>query len=280
MIFLAHCPDRVGLLAQITQFFALQGVNITGLEEHAERGRFFIRIEGTQDPQQKSTPQQWDVLFKNLGQSLNMKYQFFEKRTKLRVVMFCSKTLACPLEILTRQLSESLNVKLLAVVSNAKTIEPVIERLDIPFFFTPTKNSQTSADHETPQLEIIQDLNPDLVILARYMKVLSEDFLSGIPCPIINIHHSFLPSFIGGNPYEQAYERGVKLMGATAHFVTKELDQGPIIAQDVGEVGHQFSIEEMKKEGAHIEKRVFAHAVGKFSEHKVIEWAGRTVVFH
>ena len=275
MIFLAHCPDRVGLIAEISSFFAAHKVNILQLEEHTERGRFFIRIEG-QGSEDLSCAD-WEKMFTPLGKDLEMEFRFFDTKEKVKVLLFCSKTLHCPLEIISRQYSGALNINILGIVSNHVRVKKVSEMFNIPLYITSTEKD---FEHEVPQVEIIQKYNPDLVILARYMKVLSNDFLQKVPCPIINIHHSFLPSFIGSDPYAQAYARGVKLIGATAHFVTKDLDEGPIITQEISSVTHQYSVSEFKRTGADIEKQVLAKAVQKFSEHKVIEWEGRTVVFH
>ena len=275
MIFLAHCPDRIGIIAQISSFFATHEVNILQLEEHTERGRFFIRIEG--QGAEDITCADWQKIFTPLGTELDMNFQFFDPKEKIKVLLFCSKTLHCPLEIISRQYSEALNTNILGVVSNHEKIKKVSEMFNIPLHITSTEKD---SEHEVQQLELIRHYNPDLIILARYMKVLSDDFLRQITCPIINIHHSFLPSFIGSDPYTQAYNRGVKLIGATAHFVTKDLDEGPIIIQEVSAVTHQYSVSEFKHTGADIEKQVLAKAVQKFSEHKVIEWEGRTVVFH
>ncbi len=277
MIFLAHCPDKVGLIAQVTNFFAEENLNILQLEQHTERKRFFIRIEGEEmNPSQPITS--WERKFKLLGEELEMEYKFHEPQERIKIAIFCSKTLPCPLEILARQLSGNMHIDIQCVISNHRTIEGIAERLDVPFYYIATPNDNKS--YEAKQLQLVKAFNVDLIVLARYMKVLSEHFLKQAPAPIINIHHSFLPSFAGGNPYGEAYDRGVKLIGATAHFVTKDLDEGPIINQNVMPVDHEYSVEELKKTGANIEKQVFAQAVQKFSEHKIIEWEGRTVVFH
>ncbi|MBF0213653.1 MAG: formyltetrahydrofolate deformylase [Magnetococcales bacterium] len=277
IIFLGHCPDRVGLDARITGFFAGELFNILDLSQHSERGRFFIRIEGSEEGARQSI-QTWIEKFFPIACELDMEYSFHDPLERLRVVMFCSKTLSCPLEIISRWLSGDLRIDLRAVVSNHLDIEPVVKKLAVPFHHVPTLTEKES--YERKQLQIIEENRPDLVVLARYMKILSGSFLVAARIPIINIHHSFLPSFIGNDPYEQAYRRGVKLIGATAHFVTRDLDEGPIIHQDVVRIGHQFSVGDMKQVGADIEKQVLASALRKFTERKIIQWQGRTVVFH
>ena len=265
MIFLAHSPDQIGLIAKISQFFATEHVNIVNLEEHTERDRFFIRIEGHELNDSKQPLSVWRDKISSLMEKLDMEYEFYDVDSRLKVTLMCSGTLHCPLEIISRELNRDLNIKIEGIISNSLNIESIAEKIDIPFYHTPTIKGHHG--HE-------------LVILARYMKVLSENFLNNCPCPVVNIHHSFLPSFIGNDPYEQAYERGVKLIGATSHFVSPELDAGPIISQNVTPVQHQYNLEEMKRMGADIEKQVLSDAIRKFAEHKVIKWEGRTVVFH
>ncbi|MBF0340478.1 MAG: formyltetrahydrofolate deformylase [Magnetococcales bacterium] len=277
IIFLGHCPDRVGLDARITGFFADELFNILDLSQHSERGRFFIRIEGSEEGERQAI-QTWTEKFFPIARELEMEYSFHDPLERLRVVMFCSKTLSCPLEILSRWLSGDLRIDLRAVISNHGEIAPIVNKLDLPFHLIATTGER--AEFEEQQLRILDRIGPDLVVLARYMKILSGTFLASVRMPIINIHHSFLPSFIGNDPYEQAYRRGVKLIGATAHFVTRELDEGPIIHQDVVRIGHQFSVSDMKQVGADIEKQVLASALRKFTERKIIQWQGRTVVFH
>ncbi|MBF0126079.1 MAG: formyltetrahydrofolate deformylase [Magnetococcales bacterium] len=278
IIFMGHCPDRVGLVARVTNFFAGEHFNILDLAQHSEQGRFFMRIEGMEEGSRKDI-RAWREQFAPIAGELEMNYGFHEPLERLRVVMFCSKTLPCPLEVISRQLSNDLNISLGAVISNHLEIAPIVNQLNIPFHHIPTVGE--SKGYESAQLEILHGIKPDLVVLARYMKILSSDFLRAVAAtPIINIHHSFLPSFIGNDPYEQAHRRGVKLIGATAHFVTRELDEGPIIHQDVVRVNHRFSVADLKQVGADIEKQVLATALRKFSEHKVMQWQGRTVVFH
>lgn len=271
MIFLAHCKDQVGIVASISSFFASQNLNITSLEEHAEQGQFFCRIEaeGTEDFEG------FQSAFLPVSERLQMKFWIFHESQKTNIVLFCSASLPCPMEIISQMLSGTLAVNIMGIISNFETIEPIAKKLGIPFFYTPTNEK----NYEQAQFEILNTLNPELICLGRYMKILSADFLANWHKPIINIHHSFLPSFVGGKPYEMAFERGVKLIGATAHFATKDLDEGPIIAQAVLSIGHASSVEEMKSAGSQIEKSVFAEAIQKFSERKILEFQGRTIVF-
>ena len=272
MIFLGHCPDAVGLLARLCGYFAFEGINITDLEEHTEQGRFFLRCVGDHADDLPAVQNR----FAPLGEELQMEYAFFPQQQKARVLLFCSQSLHCPLEVLARQQTGALNVEVVALVSDHGAADEIAEQYEIPFFHTPVADD---CGHETRQLALVEQYQPDIIALGRYMRILSPEFLSAVPCPVINIHHSFLPSFVGGRPYEMAYERGVKMVGATAHFVSEELDAGPIIAQSTLPVNHSASVTEMKRSGAHIEKAVFAEALEKFSEHKILEYGGRTVVF-
>jgi formyltetrahydrofolate deformylase len=292
MVFLGHCPDSVGLVAKISGFFAEKNLNIFQMKEHTERGQFFIRIQSTGFTSEAEL-NDFSQKFSALAKEIQMTWKIFDEEKKVKVVLFCSDTLPTPLEIITGEISGSLPIEVVHIISNSEKIKPIAEKFTIPFSYIPTpkktgnnpeKNKISGLfEHEKKHLEILEKIKNtggyDGMVLARYMKILSENFLEKITKPIINIHHSFLPSFIGGKPYEMAYERGVKLIGATAHFVTKDLDEGPIIAQDVLHIGHKFSLEEMKREGANIEKKVLASALLKFAQYKIIEFKGRTIVF-
>jgi formyltetrahydrofolate deformylase len=273
MIFLGSCKDSVGIVAKISGFFAEHNENILHLEEHTEDDRFFIRIEtdccGSRQVLEKA--------FAPLAKELAIDFTFYDRAKNIKLALFCSGTLHCPLELISRQLSGALPIEIQCIISNSKAIEETAKKLQIPFHFT--KTAKESFAHEKEQFEILRQYDIDLITLARYMKILSADFIEQVKTPIINIHHSFLPSFIGGRPYEMAYERGVKMVGATAHFVTKDLDEGPIIAQGVLPVDHTYSVERMKREGENIEKLVFAQAISKFANRKILLADGRTVVF-
>ncbi|MBF0309188.1 MAG: formyltetrahydrofolate deformylase [Magnetococcales bacterium] len=277
LVFLGSCPDRVGLIAAVSGFFAMARVNIVKLEQHVERGRFFIRVEG-QSLELHQSLADWNAAFAGLGRTLDMTWQFFDPQVSCRVALLASKTLSCPMEVLTGQYDGSLPVSVSCLISNHSDLAEVASRFRLPFYHIPALTG--SRDHEAEQLRVLANHEVDVVVLARYMRILSGDFLRELNKPVINIHHSFLPSFAGSDPYGQAFARGVKLIGATAHFVTEKLDEGPIIAQDIHPVHHGYSVEEMKRSGAHIEKSVLAGALRKFAEHKIIEWNGRTVVFH
>lgn len=274
MIFLAHCPNKIGLVAMISKFFKENNLDITTLEEHAEREYFFIRIKtpNTKDNEIIHIKKEFSVIAKYI----NMKFKFFKNDFKTKIGLFCSSTLHCPLEVLSQKITGNLPIEISFIVSNKKNFSNIAKTNKIPFYYVPTKDN---TDYEGEQLKIIKKYSPDLIALARYMKVLSPLFLSQCPIEIINIHHSFLPSFIGNKPYEMAYKRGVKIIGATAHFVTEELDQGPIITQNILPINHRLSIKELKTYGSNTEKMTFIEAIEKFTKHKVITHRGRTVIF-
>ncbi|MEI7511182.1 MAG: formyltetrahydrofolate deformylase [Candidatus Peregrinibacteria bacterium] len=273
MIFLSSSPDGIGIIAKISSFFAERGINIAKLEEHTEQGRFFLRLETEGEFEIPQISQE----FLPLAGDLQMDFQMLDEQKRPRMLLFCSDTLHCPLAIFSHIFSGLLSADIVGVVSNSQKIEDFCKKMEIPFFYTPAEKG--SFAHEEGQLQIISTLSPDVIVLARYMKVISENFLFQVSVPIINIHHSFLPSFIGGTPYEMAYKRGVKLIGATAHLVTKDLDEGPIIAQKVLPVSHEFSVLELKKYGASIEQQTLVEAVQKFCERKILEYRGRTIIF-
>ncbi len=276
IVFLGHCPDRPGLVKQISQFFAAKGANLTNLQQHTERDRFFIRLEG--ELEEKSPILPWYGEFAAVAREMDMTYEFHPKRRKTKLALLCSKTLHCPLELISRMLIGDINVEISCMISNHQDAEWIAERFGLPFHYLPVTRERRQYEHL--QLDILRQYDYDLIVLARYMRILSGEFIASVTTPIINIHHAFLPSFVGKDPYAQAYQRGVKLIGATSHFVTEDLDEGPIISQNVIPVGHEFSIEELKKIGSDIEKRELAYAILKYSENKIIAWRGRTVVFH
>ena len=274
---LFSCPDQSGIIAEITQFFANKKLNIIDLEQHSCDGNFFTRLEWEVAPNEKDAAaftQEFSPVAKALKASFSV--HFFSAIQKLG--LFVSKEPHALLEVLTKwETGEFPQVEIPFITSNAPENQKFADRYQIPFYYTPTDQSNA---HEAPQLEIIRTHQPDIIGLARYMKVLSADFIDQARCPIVNIHHSFLPSFVGAKPYEMAYERGVKLIGATSHFVIPQLDQGPIIAQGVTPISAGDSVSQLKKMGRDTEKSVFVTALKKVLAKKVLVFRGRTVVFH
>ena len=273
--FTFHCPDRPGIVAELSAFLAEHRCNILALEQHVEQDRFFIRIEWEDNGAWQDSDAfaaDFSALPVSVGGELDI--HFFNRPQSLG--LFVSREPHALLEVLNKiELGDLVDAQVSFIIGNVDH-SAIAERVGVPFYFVPTKDNP---DFEAQQLEIIAKHNPDFIGLARYMKILSEEFIDRAACPIINIHHSFLPSFVGAKPYEMAYERGVKLMGATSHFVIPELDQGPIIEQDVSRIRSGYSVEKLKQIGRDTEKKVFAQALKKVLEHKTVVFSGRTVVF-
>ena len=273
--FTFHCPDRPGIVAELSAFLAEHRCNILALEQHVEQDRFFIRIEWEDNGAWQDSDAfaaDFSALPVSAGGELDI--HFFNRPQSLG--LFVSREPHALLEVLNKiELGDLVDAQVSFIIGNVDH-SAIAARVGVPFYFVPTKDNP---DFEAQQLEIIAKHNPDFIGLARYMKILSEEFIDRAACPIINIHHSFLPSFVGAKPYEMAYERGVKLMGATSHFVIPELDQGPIIEQDVSHIRSGYSVEKLKQIGRDTEKKVFAQALKKVLEHKTVVFSGRTVVF-
>lgn len=270
-------PDQPGIIAHISHFFHKRNLNIISLEQYSDEGHFFVRIEW-KDIQNWKETKDFSRDFSVLQKKFNGKFRvhFFSKKQTLG--LFVSGEAHALLEILTKwELFEFPHVHIPFLISNNKESQSFSDRYDIPFFYIPTQ--QDSQRYEKKQLKIIQKFQPDFIGLARYMKVLSKHFIESAGCPIINIHHSFLPSFVGAKPYEMAHQKGVKLIGATSHFVIPELDQGPIIEQDVMRIRSGYSLKKLKQIGGDTEKKVFSHALKKVLEHKVIVFQDRTIIF-
>jgi len=271
--------DRPGIVSRITSTLTEIGANIASLDQHTsdpEGGRFFQRTIFTLPHLATQLEELSDRLSDALG-GMGMSWQLIEAKKRKRVAVFASKADHCLLDLLWRQRRGELPVIITMVVSNHPDLSDDVRAFGIPFFCVPVQKGRRN-EAEARQLELLQN-NVDLVVLARYMQVLSEDFINDINVPIINIHHSFLPAFIGAGPYQKAKERGVKLIGATAHYVTKDLDAGPIISQDVISVTHRDSTTDLKRNGADVERRVLSSAVKAHCEDRVLRDGSVTIVF-
>lgn len=279
-ILLIHCLDKPGIVVTITDFIYNNGGNILYLDQHvdSERGIFFMRVEWDLE---NFTIQQDKIAeyFKTLvGSRYQMTAQLHFSDTKLRMALFVSKMSHCFYDLLARYESDELKVEIPVIISNHADLQHVAERLGIDFHcMSITKDNKKQ--QEEKQKKLLQQHDIDFIVLARYMQVLSDDFVETYPQRIINIHHSFLPAFPGGRPYHSAYERGVKIIGATSHYVTAELDAGPIIEQDVVHVSHKDSVEDMIRIGRDLEKIVLARAVRHHVHHDLLVYENRTVVF-
>ncbi len=279
-ILLIHCPDQKGLVIAVTEFIFKNGGNILHLDQHVDEQQsvFFMRV-------------QWDLetfaipndriseYFETLVASrFDMHFQIHFSGEKPRMALFVSKLPHCFYDLLARYESGELEVEIPVIVSNHDDMRPVAERLGIDYHrIEITKDNKL--EQEQKQMELLARHNIDFVVLARYMQILSEQFIDAYPQRIINIHHSFLPAFPGARPYHSAYQRGVKIIGATSHYVTTELDAGPIIEQDVSRVSHEDSVEDMVRKGRDLEKIVLARAVWNHLHRNVLVYDNRTVVF-
>lgn len=277
---LITCPDRPGIVAAISNFFYNQGANITDLDQHStdpEGGSFFMRLE-FQTPHLEISR---EVLEKTFAETVAARYKmewsihYTSEHKKMAILV--SKYDHALLEVLWRWSRHELPAEITLVISNHPDLEKSVADFGIPFHIVPVTR-KTKDDAESTMLDLL-DGNADIIVLARYMQILSERFVKRFSNRIINIHHSFLPAFVGANPYRQAYERGVKLIGATAHFATQELDMGPIIEQDVVRVSHRTGITDLQEIGRVIERDVLARAVKWYLEDRIIVFGNKTVVF-
>ena len=279
-ILLIHCPDKPGIVVAITDFIYHNGGNILYLDQHvdSERGVFFMRIEWDLEDfaiQREKVAECFETL---VATPYQMTSQLHFSDTKMRMALFVSKMSHCFYDLLARYESSELNVEIPLIISNHTDLQVVAERLGIEYHCI-SINKENKQVQETKQKVLLAQHNIDFIVLARYMQVLSDEFVKDYPQRIINIHHSFLPAFPGGRPYHSAYERGVKIIGATSHYVTAELDAGPIIEQDVVHVSHKDSVEDMVRIGRDLEKVVLARAVRHHVHHDLLVYENRTLVF-
>ncbi|MEO2068319.1 MAG: formyltetrahydrofolate deformylase [Desulfurobacteriaceae bacterium] len=276
---LISCKDRKGILAEITGFIAKNNGNIIAADQHIDfqKSIFFMRIEWDLT-EFKIPKREIAKAFKPIARKFDMNYQLKFSSDVQNVAIFVSKYDHCLYELLYRFKAGELRGNLKLVISNHPDLKPVVEMFGIPFYHFP-KTKETKLSVEEKEIELLKKENIDLVILARYMQILSDNFVNQFRNKIINIHHSFLPAFVGAKPYHRAYERGVKIIGATSHYVTEELDQGPIIEQDVVRVTHRDTVEDMIRKGRDLEKLVLARAVRWHLENKILVYDNKTVIF-
>ncbi len=279
-ILLIHCLDKPGIVVAITDFIYNNGGNILYLDQHVdnEQGVFFMRVEWQLDKfaiQREKIAEYFETL---VGSRYQMTSQLHFSDTKPRMALFVSKMSHCFYDLLARYECGELNVEIPIVISNHTDLQSATERLGIEYHCIEI-NKDNKKQQEEKQKTLLAEHNIDFIVLARYMQVLSDDFVKDYPQQIINIHHSFLPAFPGGRPYHSAYERGVKIIGATSHYVTAELDAGPIIEQDVVHVSHKDLVEDMIRIGRDLEKIVLARAVRHHVHHDLLVYKNRTVVF-
>jgi formyltetrahydrofolate deformylase len=279
LIALLHGPDQPGLVARVSGWIFARGGNILHADQHRdmEAGIFFQRVEWV--PMGAVGVAERDAAdFLAFAASLGMQARIGLSTKRPRIAIFVSKADHCFHDLALRWKAGEFPGDVAAVVSNHPDLEPAARSYGLPFHQIAMVPAAKPAG-EARQLELLRELRTDLVVLARYMQVLSADFLERLGVPVINIHHSFLPAFAGGRPYHQAHARGVKLIGATAHYATRDLDEGPIIHQDVARVTHRHGVEDLVRKGRDLEKMVLAQAVRWHLESRVLVYGNKTVVF-
>jgi len=273
-VLLVECDDRRGLVHAITGVLLQHGVNVVGNQEFVERGssRFFMRTEF--DGAVLAGSLEAEV---HRALPVNASVRLSDLKPK-RVVVLASREHHCLGDILIRHAFGELNAQVLAVVSNHATLQPLVEKFNLPFHHI-SHESLTRAAHEAELLKVIDHLRPDYLVLAKYMRVLTPEFVRRYPAQMVNIHHSFLPAFVGAKPYQQAFDRGVKVIGASAHFVTEKLDEGPLIVQQVIPVDHTHTAHDLSQAGRDVEQMVLARALRLVFEDRVFLCGNRTVIF-
>jgi formyltetrahydrofolate deformylase len=274
MVILIQCKDRIGLVADIATVIAEQLVNIISMREHVDTvdNRFFVRIEVAGFSEPLSIEQQLkNILPDDAEITVN-------PSTEKKIVVLVTKEYHCLGDILIRNHFKTLGASVECVIGNHETLRDVCSRFDVPFYFI-SHEAKTKEQFEAALLTEIIQYKADFLVLAKFMRILSPAFIEKFTHAIINIHHSFLPAFVGANPYRQAYERGVKLIGATAHFVTNDLDEGPIIAQQIIPVNHSYTTPDMVRAGKEIETAVLAKALQLVLEERVLIYKNKTIVF-
>ena len=278
---LLHCPDQPGILAEVTDFITVNKGNIIYLDQYVDHVEniFFMRIEWELEsflvPQEK-IEDYFETLF---AQKYGMSFRLYFSDVKPRMAIFVSKMSHCLFDLLARYTAGEWNVEIPLIISNHPDLQHVAERFGIPFHLFPI-TKETKEEQEKKEMELLAKHKVNFIVLARYMQVISEKMIGAYPNRIINIHHSFLPAFVGAKPYHAAFERGVKIIGATSHYVTTELDAGPIIEQDVVRITHKDTVQDLVNKGKDLEKIVLSRAVQKHIERKVLAYKNKTVIFN
>lgn len=277
---LLHCPDRAGIVTDITNFISINGGNIIYLDQHVDHVEniFFMRMEWELDRFLIPGGKIEDYFNTLYAKKYDIRFRLYFSDYRPRMAILVSKMSHCLYDMLARYTAGEWKVKIPLIVSNHPDMEVVARRFDIPYYVFPV-TKENRAEQEKRELELLKEHRIDFVVLARYMQIISEDMIRQYPNRIINIHHSFLPAFVGAKPYHAALERGVKIIGATSHYVTTELDAGPIIEQDIVRVTHKDSIQDLINKGKDLEKIVLSRAVQKHIERKVLAYKNKTVIF-
>ena len=281
-ILLLHCPDKPGIITEITKFITDNNGNIVYLDQYVDRqdGVFFMRIEWEMDefiiPREKLK----DYINTLYAAKHNITFNLYFNDEKPRMAIFVSKMSHCLYDLLARYKAGEWNVDIPCIISNHEDLRYVAEQFNIPYYvWSIKKDHSNKAEVEKAEMELLKKERVTFIVLARYMQIISEDMIKAYPNHIINIHHSFLPAFIGAKPYHQAWERGVKIIGATSHYVTTERNAGPIIEQDVVRITHKDAPESLVLKGRDLEKIVLSRAVTKHIERKILTYHNKTIIF-
>ena len=280
IIILIHCEDQKGIIAAVTDFIVRVEGNIIYIDQHVdvEQGVFFMRLECELTNKNSNLEAIKNVFQQTIATDFKMSWEFYKKEQKPKMALFVSKYDHCLFDILGRYSAGELPLEIPVIISNHEDLKSVAERFSIPFHYVPfTKDIKEVG--EKAQLELLQQYEIDFIVLARYMQIITPNLIAKYRNKIINIHHSFLPAFPGAKPYHSAFKRGVKIIGATSHYVTEGLDEGPIIEQDIARVSHSHSIEDFIMKGRDLERMVLARAIKLHAERKTMVYDNKTVVF-
>jgi formyltetrahydrofolate deformylase len=298
-VLLIDCPDRKGLVARVSGLLYERGANILHADQHQDHdlGLFFMRVEWALEDETDTSPaapshplpaanpgahrfdlEGFKAAFAPLARELGMRWQLISTARRTRVALFCSQYLHCMADLLHRWRSGELAAEIPLIISNHRDVERLAEFYGIPFEYVPVTAS-TRVDAEAQQLKLLAQHEIELVVLARYMQILSPAFVARYPASTINVHHSFLPAFTGARPYHAAHARGVKLIGATSHYVTEVLDDGPIIEQDVARISHRDQVDDLVARGRDLERIVLSRAVRWHLDRRILCYENKTVVF-
>lgn len=277
---LINCKDTSGIIAEVTNFFHKRNGNIVYIDQYVdtENGTFFMRLENEFSSEYAIEEIRADFE-KSIAQTYHMDWKLFAKERLLKMAIFVSKYDHCLYDILGRYKAGELHIEIPFIISNHPDLEPIAKAFAIPFYHVPV-TKDTKIEAEEKQLALLQKFGIDFIVLARYMQIVSNKLISEYPNNIINIHHSFLPAFAGAKPYHSAYKRGVKIIGATCHYVTTELDAGPIIEQDIARISHSNSIQDLILKGRDLEKIVFARGIKLHIQRKTMVFNNKTIIFN
>ncbi len=281
-ILLLHCPDQQGIISEVTKFITDNNGNIVYLDQYVDRedGMFFMRIEWELEEFAIPRDKIEEYIRTLYGQRYDMTFHLYFSDVRPRMAIFVSKMSHCLYDLLARWKAGEWNVDIPCIVSNHEDLRYVAEQFGIPYYvWSIKKDHSNKAEVEEAEMKLLKEKRVTFIVLARYMQIISDEMIEAYPHHIINIHHSFLPAFVGAKPYHQAWERGVKIIGATSHYVTAELDAGPIIEQDVMRVSHKDTPASLVLKGKDLEKIVLSRAVTKHIERKILTYNNKTIIF-